>query len=176
MKECQHILVKRNKWKKTTFYSFYSGEQVVTCLLIRVICGESPNVNQRLWTKVGHRQLVHPSTPSISSVERNCLHGSLWLIHRCWSTWGTRVNARLHGSLWLVQPCWSTWGTRVNAPLLDTVVSDYVPFPVICLVIELNNSIEQGPFCESNGFSATQKFLPPQLPSDERCWHLKRTF
>ena len=67
--------------------------QVVTRLLIRVICGESPKVNQRRWTKVGHRHLVHPSTPLITSVERNCLHGSLWLIQPCWSTCGTRVNA-----------------------------------------------------------------------------------
>ena len=40
MKECQHILEKkeiRNKRKKTTFCSFYTGEQVVTCLLIRVM-------------------------------------------------------------------------------------------------------------------------------------------
>jgi hypothetical protein len=59
----------------------------------RVICGESPKVNQRHWTKVGHRQLVHPSTPLITSIERNCLHGSLWLIQPRWSTWGTRVNA-----------------------------------------------------------------------------------
>ena len=47
MKECQHILEKINKKKKTTFYSFCTGEQVVTCLWIRVICGESPKVNQR---------------------------------------------------------------------------------------------------------------------------------
>ena len=65
------------------------------CLLIRVICGESPKVNQRHWTKVGHRQLVHPPTQLITSVERNCLHGSLWLIQPCWSTWGTHVNAPL---------------------------------------------------------------------------------
>jgi hypothetical protein len=58
----------------------------------RVICGELPKVNRR-WTKAGHRQVVHPSTPLITSVERNCLHGSLWLIQPCWSTWGTRVNA-----------------------------------------------------------------------------------
>ena len=81
-----------------TFYSFYIGEQAVTCLLIEVICGESPKVNQRRWTNVGHRQLVHPSTPLITSVERNCLHGSLWLIQPCWSTWGTRVNAPLVSS------------------------------------------------------------------------------
>ena len=67
----------------------------MTCLLIRVICGESPKVNQRRWTKAGHRQLVPPSTPLITSVERNCLHGSLWLIQPRWSTWGTRVNAPL---------------------------------------------------------------------------------
>jgi hypothetical protein len=67
----------------------------VTCLLIRVVCGESPKVNQRRWTKVGHRQLVQPSTPLITSVERNCLHGSLSLIKPCWSTWGTRVTAPL---------------------------------------------------------------------------------
>ena len=47
MKECQHILEKINKRKKKTFYSFYTGEQVVTCLLMRVICGESPKVHQR---------------------------------------------------------------------------------------------------------------------------------
>ena len=67
----------------------------------RVIWGESPKVNQRRWTKVGHRQLVHPSTPLITSVERN----------------------RLHGSLLLIQPRWSTWGTRVNAPLAIRLVS-----------------------------------------------------
>ena len=67
----------------------------MTCLFTRVICGESPKVSQRRWTKVGHRQLVHPSTPLITSVERNCLHGSLWLIQPRWSTWGTRVNAPL---------------------------------------------------------------------------------
>jgi hypothetical protein len=39
MKECQHILEKRNK-------KFYTGEQVVTFLLIRVIRGESPKVYQ----------------------------------------------------------------------------------------------------------------------------------
>ena len=88
-----------------TFYSFYTGEQVMACLWIRVICGESPKVNQRRWTKVGRRQLVHPSTPLIISVERNCLHFSLWLI----------------------QPCWSTWGTRVNAPLV-LLVLPYIPF------------------------------------------------
>ena len=49
----------------------------MTYLFTWVICGESPKVNQRRWTKVGHRQLVHPSTPLITSVERNCLHGSL---------------------------------------------------------------------------------------------------
>ena len=43
MKECQYILEKRNKReKKPTFYSFYTAEQIVTCLLMRVICGESP--------------------------------------------------------------------------------------------------------------------------------------
>ena len=93
MKECQHSLEKRNKRENTTFYSFCTGEQIVTCLLIRVICGESPRVNQRRWTKVGHHQLVHPSAPFITFVERNCLHGSLWLIQPRWSTWGTRVNA-----------------------------------------------------------------------------------
>jgi hypothetical protein len=46
MKECQHVLKKRNEREKTTFYSFCTGEQVVTCLLILVICGESPKVNQ----------------------------------------------------------------------------------------------------------------------------------
>ena len=55
-------------------------------------------VNQRHWTKVGRRQLVHPTTLLITSVERNCLHGSLWLIQPCWSTWGTRVNAPLASS------------------------------------------------------------------------------
>ena len=82
MKECQHILEKEIKGKNDVL-TFYTGEQVVTCLLIRVICGESPKVNQRRRTKVGHRQLVHPSTPLITSVERNCLHGSLWLIQPC---------------------------------------------------------------------------------------------
>jgi hypothetical protein len=52
--------------------SFYAGEQVMTCLFTRVICGESPKVNQRRWTKVGRRQPVHPSTPLITSAERNC--------------------------------------------------------------------------------------------------------
>jgi len=66
---------------------------VVTCLFTRVIYGESPRVNQRRWTKVGRRQLVHPSTPLITSVEWNCLHGSLWLIQLRWSTWGTGINA-----------------------------------------------------------------------------------
>ena len=47
MKGCQHILEKRSKRKKTMFYSFYTEEKAVTCLLIRVICGESPKVNQR---------------------------------------------------------------------------------------------------------------------------------
>jgi len=64
-------------------------------LVYMVICGESPRVNQRRWTKVGRRQLVHPSTPLITSVERNCLHGSLWLIQPRWSTWGNRVNTPL---------------------------------------------------------------------------------
>jgi len=50
-------------------------------------------VNRRRWTKVGRRQLVHPSTPLITSVERNCLHGLLWLIQPRLPTWGTRVNA-----------------------------------------------------------------------------------
>jgi len=71
---------------------------VVTCLFTRVICGESPKVNQRRWTKVCHRQLVHLSTSLITSVERNCLHGSLWLTQLRWSTWGTRVNTPLHTS------------------------------------------------------------------------------
>ena len=67
----------------------------MTCLFTRVICGESPKVNQRRWTKVGQPQIFHPSTPLITSVERNCLYGSLWLIQPCWSAWGTRVNAPL---------------------------------------------------------------------------------
>ena len=46
MKECQQILEKkRNKEEKTMFCSFHAGKQVVTCLLIRVICGESPPVD-----------------------------------------------------------------------------------------------------------------------------------
>ena len=35
MKECQHILEKKISGEKTTFYSLNTGEQVVTCLLIR---------------------------------------------------------------------------------------------------------------------------------------------
>ena len=42
--------------------SFHTGEQVVTCLFTRVICGESHKVNQLRWTKFGHHKLVHPST------------------------------------------------------------------------------------------------------------------
>jgi hypothetical protein len=47
MKECQHILEIKKYEEKTTLYSFYTGEQIVTSLLTRVICGESPKVNQR---------------------------------------------------------------------------------------------------------------------------------
>jgi len=68
-------------------------------------------VNQRRWTKVGHRQLVQSSTPLITSVERNCLHGSLLLNQPCWSTWGTRVNAPL--GVFLVR--WSSrWSWSVH--------------------------------------------------------------
>jgi len=81
MKECQHILEKRNKRKKDVLLVLDWG--VGRDLLIRVICGESPKVNQRRLTKVGRRQLVHPSTPLITSVERSCLHRSLWLIQPC---------------------------------------------------------------------------------------------
>ena len=40
-----HFRKKEITGRKTTFYSFYSEEQVVTCLLIRVMCGESPPVD-----------------------------------------------------------------------------------------------------------------------------------
>ena len=74
----------------------------MTYLFTRIICGDSPKVNQRRSTKVGRRQLVHPSTPLITSVERNCLHGSLWLIQPHWSTWGTRVNGPLDWTILLI--------------------------------------------------------------------------
>jgi hypothetical protein len=110
--------------------SFYTGEQVVTFCLLRVICGESPKVNQRRWTKVGHRQHVHQSTPLITSVERNCLHGSLWLIQPCWSTWGTRVNAPLCSEddfLYDVRICTLKFHVTMLSPLavgLNGTVSD----------------------------------------------------
>ena len=45
-----HLKKKEITGEKTTFYSFCTGEQVVTCLLIRVICGESPPVDTgNLW-------------------------------------------------------------------------------------------------------------------------------
>ena len=63
-----------------TLYHTSPNFTSLTKLHFTVICGESPEVNQQRRTKVGRRQLVHPSTPLITSVERNCLHGSLWLI------------------------------------------------------------------------------------------------
>ena len=50
VRECQHILEKEKLEEKTTFYSFYIGEQFVTCVLIRVMCGEVPPVDTgNLW-------------------------------------------------------------------------------------------------------------------------------
>ena len=50
------------------------------------------------WKEQFARFTLVDSTPLITSVERNSLHGSPWLIQPRWSTWGTRVNAPLQHS------------------------------------------------------------------------------
>ena len=90
MEECQHILGKKEiRGKNNVLLVLLWG----TGRDLLVDTGNLWWVTQSESTTLNDVELVHPSITLITSVERNCLHGSLWFIQPCWSTWGTRVNA-----------------------------------------------------------------------------------